>query len=107
MPELHRRPRRRLNRGGRADGDFTCEREVREAVAALRAAHATVAEAEVSAEWRALSRRVARWILRTAKALPFNSPEGAALAIARVYLRRPELLPAMPPGDFDEGEPHE
>jgi hypothetical protein len=61
------------------------------------AAHPTIQAAEGSPEWRALRRRVARWILRTARALPFNSPEEAALAIARLYLRRPELLSALPP----------
>jgi hypothetical protein len=103
VPESHRKPRRRLDRNG-TEGDFISERECREAVAALRAAHATLREAEASPEWRALHRRVTRWLLRTAKGLPAVSPEDAAREIAKVYLRRPEFLPAFPPGDFDEGE---
>jgi hypothetical protein len=96
MPEFHRKPRRRLN-SGTGEADFTTEIEVREAVAALRAAHPTIEAAEASPAWRALRPRVARWVLRTAKALPFNSPQEAALAIANVYLRAPHFLPELPP----------
>jgi hypothetical protein len=96
MPEYHRKPRRRLN-GGTGEADFITEIEVREAVAAVRAAHPTIEAAEASPAWRALRPRVARWILRTANALPHNSPQEAALAIARVYLRRPEYLWKLPP----------
>jgi hypothetical protein len=102
MPELHRKPRRRLDRGA-SEGDFTSEVEVRAAVAALRAAHATVAEAEASPEWPALHRRVTRWVLRTWTGLPVVSPEESARACARVYLVRPEFLPGMPPQRPDQG----
>lgn len=94
MPELYRRPRRRVGRGG---DDFEDERAVRAAAAAVRRAHATLELAEASAEWRELRPRVARWILRTACALPQQGAEEAALGMARVYLRRPEFLPLLPP----------
>jgi hypothetical protein len=94
MPELYRRPRRRLDRGS-TEGDFTSEAEVRAAVEALRAQHATLAEAEASPEWRSLHRRVARWILRTAGALPVVGAEDRARRIALVYLRAPKFLPAL------------
>jgi hypothetical protein len=102
MPELRRRPLRR--RGGAATDDFTSEEDVRAAVAALRAAHATLAEAEASEEWRGLSRRVARWVLRTWRGLPVVAPEEAAVKIARAYLRRPEFLPELPPANRSERE---
>jgi hypothetical protein len=94
MPERARRPRRRL---GSNAADFTCEREVRAAVAEVRAAHATVDAAEASEAWRALRPRVARWILRTALGLPVVGKEEHALRIAHVYLRRPEFLPPIRP----------
>lgn len=95
MPERHRRPRRRLDRG--VDSDFSSEREVREVVAQLRARYETTAEAEATDEWRALHRRVTRWVLRTATGLPPVRPEDHAHRIALIYLRRPEFLPAPPP----------
>lgn len=94
MPELHRRPRRRIG-GPEAPADFACEQDVRAAVAALRKAHSTLAAAEASPEWHALRRRVARWVLRTLSA--HAGAEEIAFNIARVYLRKPHFLPALPP----------
>ena len=104
MPELYRRPRRR--RGGVTEDDFTDEAAVRAAVAEVRSRYASIDAAESSDEWRALSRRVLRWVLRTWRGLPVVAPESRAIRCARIYLRRPGLLPPLPPAlsRLHEGE---
>jgi hypothetical protein len=103
MPDISRRPRRRL--GSDSSGDFATEAEVRAAVAAVRVQFATVAEAEASDAWRALRPRVTRWILRTARGLSPIRREDQAAAITRVYLRAPHFLPALPPRQITGGFP--
>jgi hypothetical protein len=89
---------------GKKEPPFTSEREAREAVALLRSRHASVAEAEASAEWPALHRRLTNWVWRVARALPIVGAEESARAIANVYLRQPKFLTALPPANFDEGD---
>jgi hypothetical protein len=94
MPTIDRRPRARARKGvGRED--FTTEREVRAAVAAVRDAFSTLDEAEASEEWRTLRARVMRWALEGWQR-PSREPDWPA-KIARLYLRRPALLPPLPP----------
>lgn len=95
MPELYRRPRRRT--GGGARVAFTSEGVVRAAVDEVRSAYPTVDAAEQSREWRELKPSVGRWVLSEAKHPPLSEPEAWALKVARIYLRSPHLLPALPP----------
>jgi hypothetical protein len=91
MPTIDRRPRARARRGiGRAD--FTDERDVRAAVKIVRDAFPTLDAAEASDQWRVLRPRVARWALES-WAHPARYDNAWPLRIARIYLRRPELLP--------------
>jgi len=74
--------------------DFTSERAVRAAVAAVRDAHADISSALASEDWRRLRPRVARYAL-THWERPGD--EAWALRVADIYLRSPWKLPPLPP----------
>jgi hypothetical protein len=101
MPELRRKPRRRL-RSGTAPDDFKNEIDVRTACAEVRALYPSAELAEASVEWLALRPRVARWVRRIAVGLPVIGADEHALRIARIYLTRPEFLPGLPPPNIDQ-----
>ena len=90
MPTIDRRPRRRLHSA--RNPDFTSEIEARAAAVECRA----LAEPERTEACRSLRPRLVRWIVETA---PTRVSAEQAEAISLVYLRRPELLPILPPGE--------
>jgi hypothetical protein len=78
--------------------EFESESEVRAAVAAARNSCSTLDAAEASDEWRALRPFVARWVSNRF-ARPVTSDPAWSDHVTVIYLRRPHLLPALPPAD--------
>jgi hypothetical protein len=88
--------KRKIAKKSAGRSEFSNEADVRAAVGAVRDAYPTLDGAEASDEWKKLRPAIAKWIWAAASKPRTSDPDWGN-KLARIYLRSPRLLPALPP----------